>query len=200
MRDRITALSSLSRLTREGALGRDLLLCTLLATFMALSAQVKIYLPFTPVPITGQVFFVLLSAGLLGGRLATFGQIEYLLFGLVGLPVFADAKSGLLALTGPTGGYLIGFIFAAFLSGTLVRAARRQGFFSVLLVLMAGVGVIHLFGLLWLSGWVSLLRGTPFGASLQAAFGLGVVPFLLLDLGKAAVAAGLTFRLGRTGE
>jgi len=87
------------------------------AILMAVSANSFVYLPFTPVPITMQTLTVLLSSILLGSRWAALGQLEYILMGIAGLPVFAGGRSGLLAIAGPTGGYIIGFVFASFAAG-----------------------------------------------------------------------------------
>ena len=87
------------------------------AILMAVSANSYVYLPFTPVPITMQTLTVLLSSILLGSRWAAVGQLEYMLMGIGGLPVFAGGRSGLLAIAGPTGGYIIGFVFASFAAG-----------------------------------------------------------------------------------
>ncbi|MGZ8551700.1 MAG: biotin transporter BioY [Chitinophagaceae bacterium] len=87
------------------------------AMLMAISANAFVYLPFTPVPITMQVLTVLISAIALGGRLAFLSQLQYAIAGLLGAPVFAGFKSGPSALMGPTGGYIMGFMAAAFISG-----------------------------------------------------------------------------------
>ncbi|MBE3036962.1 MAG: biotin transporter BioY, partial [Candidatus Atribacteria bacterium] len=84
---------------------------------MAISANAFVYLPFTPVPITMQVLTVLISAIALGSRLAFLSQLQYVLAGLLGAPVFAGFKSGLSVVLGPTGGYIMGFLAAAFIAG-----------------------------------------------------------------------------------
>jgi len=99
------------------------------ALFGALTALgAYILLPVPPVPITLQTLFLYLAAAVLGGALGAWSQIVYLLLGVIGLPVFAGGKAGLGVLTGPTGGYLAGFIPAAWLTGRLIAArARRRG-------------------------------------------------------------------------
>jgi biotin transport system substrate-specific component len=100
---------------------RAVALTTLFAGLTAAGAQVSLHVPFTPVPVTLQVFFVLLAGAALGSRLGALSLAEYLALGAAGLPVFADGKSGLLAFVGPTAGYLPGFIAAAWLVGRLTE-------------------------------------------------------------------------------
>jgi biotin transport system substrate-specific component len=149
----------------------------LFVAFTAIAARVTIPLPFTPVPITLQVMAVLL-AGLVMGPKAGASQIVYLAMIVAGLPVDARAL-GLAALTGPTAGYLMGFVPAAFLTGWLAErlpATRASRFLAA----TAGVGIIYAVGVAWL---------TPAVGSLRTAWMLGVAPFILIDLGKALVAA-----------
>lgn len=150
----------------------------LFAAFTALTARVTIPLPFTPVPITLQVMAVLLAGLVLGPKAGAASQIVYLAMIAAGLPVDANAL-GLAALTGPTAGYLIGFVPAAFLSGWLAEklpSTRASRFLAA----CAGVGVIYAAGVAWLA---------PAVGSLSRAWMLGVAPFILIDLGKALVAA-----------
>ena len=150
----------------------------LFVAFTALAARVAIPLPFTPVPITLQVMAVLLAGLVLGPKTGAASQIVYLAMIAAGLPL--DAKAlGPAALTGPTAGYLIGFVPAAFVAGWLAErppAARVTRFLGTLV----GVGVIYVTGILWLS---------PAVGSLRTAWLLGMAPFILIDLGKAGVAA-----------
>lgn len=164
-------------------------LATGLALLTALGAQVQ--LPIGPVPFTLQVVFVLLSGLVLGGKLGAASQIEYLALGLAGAPVFAQGKSGLFALLGPTGGYLVGFVLAAYVAGSLaepVVGSRRIRFF---IAGLAGTAGIYLCGALWLATWLSAGRGTSWTAELASAWQIGVVPFLLVDGLKALVASGV---------
>lgn len=150
----------------------------LFTALTALAARVTIPLPFTPVPITLQVMAVLLAGLVLGPRAGAASQIVYLALIAAGLPLDANAL-GLAALTGPTAGYLIGFVPAAFLVGWLAEklpATRASRFLAA----SAGVGIIYAAGIAWL---------TPAVGSLRSAWMLGVAPFILIDLGKALVAA-----------
>jgi biotin transport system substrate-specific component len=150
----------------------------LFAAFTALAARVTIPLPFTPVPITLQVMAVLLAGLVLGPRAGAASQLIYLIAIAAGLPL--DAKAlGSAALAGPTAGYLVGFVPAAFATGWLVKrlpAARVSRFLGAVL----GVAVIYAAGIVWLA---------PAVGSLRTALMLGVAPFILFDLGKALVAA-----------
>ena len=105
---------------------------------MAGMAQVRIPLPFTPVPITGQTFAVLLVGAVLGSRRGAASLLLYLMQGLVGLPFFAGGTSGLAILLGPTGGYLVGFIVAAYLVGLLAARGLDRRIPSALLAFLAG--------------------------------------------------------------
>ena len=153
---------------------------TLFVALTALSAFVRIPLPFTPVPFTLQTLFVLLSGSLLGRRLGSLAQGLYMLLGLTGLQVFTGAGSGSLYLFGPTGGYIAGFIPASFLAGYLCTRGKQKlpavfaGFLFADLVLL-------LCGTLWLKVIIS--------CSLSRAFLLGFLPFVPGDILKVIFAA-----------
>lgn len=147
----------------------------LFAGLTALGAFVRVPLPFTPVPVTLQVFVVLLSAVALG-RTAALSQSLYLALGAAGLPLFTGAAGGFTHLLGPTGGYLLGFVAAAWVTGSIAR--RCRGTAGTALALLAGVAVIHAAGAVQLG---TLLR-LGFWRTLQ----LGVLPFIGADLLKAA--------------
>ncbi len=166
--------------------GRNIALVSLFAALTAVGAFISV--PFGTVPFTLQVLFVLLSGAILGPFLGALGQIVYLLLGVIGLPVFAGGTGGVGHLFGPTGGYLLGFVFASFLVGALSRK-RRLGikFFSMLL----GILVIHFLGVLQLSFFSQI--------SLKRAFFLGSLPFLPFDTLKAFIAASLSGSLEKAG-
>lgn len=151
------------------------------ATFTALitvGAFISIPLPFTPVPIVLQNFFVLLAALLLGWKWAAVSVALYLLLGAVGLPVFSAARGGLGHFFGPTGGYLIGFLVCAVAAGLLRRP--RGGILLNLLAAVVGILTIYLVGVPWLKSVA--------GMNWAAALGAGVVPFLIGDAIKIAAA------------
>ena len=163
---------------RQGLL-TDALLVTACSLLVALFAQVQVILPFTPVPITGQTFAVLLVGAALGGRRAAASLALYLLEGAMGLPVFAGGTAGLLRLAGPTGGYLVGFIPAAYLVGMLAERGLDRRWYSALPVFLAGQLVLYTVGVLWLGTYVGLDR----------ALIAGLWPFIALDAVKAVLAA-----------
>jgi len=165
---------------------------TAFAALTALGARVQFHLPFTPVPITAQVFCVLLAGGALGGRLGFVSQAEYLAAGVVGLPVFAQG-GGPQYLLGPTGGYLLGFPFAAFTVGAVCGLLGRRGV-GPFLAALCGVVVIHLLGACWYVVWSRAVGGE---GSLPMALAQAVYPFVGVDLVKASLAAALFPRLRR---
>lgn len=160
----------------------SILLVAAAAAITALAAQVRIPLPFTPVPITGQTFAVLLTGAALGWKLGSAGQLLYVAVGALGAPVFTDGSAGIEVLTGATGGYLIGFIVAAGLIGRLAERRQDRSFATMFTAFIVGSAVIYLFGV------VGLMASTGWPA--VEAVEKGVVPFLLGDIVKAA-AAGL---------
>ena len=139
-----------------------------------------------PVPITGQTFAVLMVGALLGSRRGALCVLTYLAEGAAGLPVFAHGKAGLATLLGPTGGYLVGFVGAAYLVGTLAERGwdRRPG--TTILAMVLGNGVLYLGGLIWLGCLIHLL-GRPLGEG--SVLAIGFYPFLVGDLIKIALAA-----------
>ncbi|MEN9202130.1 MAG: biotin transporter BioY [Thermostichus sp. DG_1_6_bins_120] len=166
---------------------RDVLLVVGGSLFVAVLAQVRIPLPFTPVPITGQTFGVALVGAGFGARLGFLTLLLYLLEGLVGLPVFAGGNSGLSYLAGPTGGYLLAFPLAAGLMGWLVqrlgvdRHAAKMG-----AAMVACSALIYLLGATWLGVWLNQNVGPT---SLMQVLQKGVFPFLIGDAIKMALAA-----------
>jgi biotin transport system substrate-specific component len=182
MRDRLAA--SQARPFPLSGLAADLLAASAFAALTALGARVQFHLPFTPVPITGQVFCVLLAGGVLGPRLGFASQVEYLVAGVLGLPVFA-AGGGPHLLLGPTGGYLLGFPVAAFAVGAVCQVLGDRGP-RALVAALSGVAVIHLLGACWYGVWVSAVGGAR---DLPMVLSQAVYPFVAVDMAKAAVAA-----------
>jgi len=158
------------------------------AALTGLAAQIRIPLGFTPVPITGQVFAVLLAGVLCGRFYGGLSQALYVGLGVAGLPWFAGFSGGLAAIAGPSGGYLIGFVIAAELIGHVSdRWLEARGLLSQLALMVAGVAVIYLCGLLQLAVWL--------GGDVRKAFVLGVLPFIYVDLAKAILAASVSTSL-----
>lgn len=148
---------------------------------IGLMAQVAIPLPFTPVPITGQTLAVLLAGALLGSRRGALCILTYLAEGFAGLPVFAGGTAGISRLLGPTGGYLVGYLVAAYLVGWLAEKGWDRKLWTNFTAMVMGNSAIYLFGVSWLAialGW-------------QEALVAGMYPFIPGDLIKIAIATGL---------
>ena len=171
----------------------------LITAATAAAAQISVPLGVTPVPLVMQDMVVLLGGAALGSRLGMTAQILYLLAGISGLPVFAASAvlpQGPLRLLGPTGGYLISYPFAAFLTGYLAERGFDRRYSTSVLAMAAGLVVIFAFGVTWLAVFARpLARG--FDAALQA----GLYPFLLGDIFKiflgAAILPGVWKLIGR---
>ena len=144
-----------------------------------LAAQIAIPLPFTPVPVTGQTFAVLLCGATLGWRRGFMAQIVYLTEGAMGMPVFAGGVAGAQVFAGPTAGYLVAFPFAAALTGWLAERAWDRRFLTMMGVMLLGSSVIFALGA------AGLTRFLP----ASQVFAAGVLPFLPGDLIKTSLAA-----------
>ncbi len=151
------------------------------SALLALSAQVAVPVPFSPVPMTLQPLAVLLIAGALGGARAAAAVMLYLLEGMAGLPVFAQGKNAAMAFGGPTAGYLLAFPLSAGLVGWLSEKGWTRTIAQTVVAMSLGIAVIHLGGWAWLT--------IAFARSARAAFFGGVVPFLAGDAVKIAIAA-----------
>jgi len=156
------------------------------ALLTGLLAQLRFYLPGTPVPVTGQVFGVIL-AGVLLGKWGGISQCMYVGIGAVGVPWFAGLNGGMGYMFGPTGGYLIGFIIAAFFIGYLVdRYIRSRNFIRMLaLMLFSTFVLIYIPGLIQLHLWIG---GS---VSFWELLTMAVLPFIAADVIKAVIAAGI---------
>ncbi len=139
-----------------------------------------------PVPWTGQTFAVLMVGALLGSRRGAASVLVYLLQGLAGLPVFSHGRAGLAVLFGPTGGYLIGFVLAAYVVGCLAERGWDRRPATTVLAMVLGNAVLYGCGLLWLACLVHLL-GRPLGNVLA----VGLYPFLPGEVVKIALATTL---------
>ena len=130
---------------------------------VALAAQITIRLPFSPVPITGQTLAVLLVGMLLGSRRGAMSLLAYLAEGLIGLPVFAGGASGWAYVLGPTGGYLLGFIAAAFMAGWLAERGWDRHAGTAVLAMLTGNAVLYAGGLAWLAIYAPPQSVLPWG-------------------------------------
>lgn len=165
-------------LPRSGAM-KDVLLIVGASVVTALAAQIAIPVPWSPVPITGQTFAVLLTGAALGARRGFLAQALYLFYGAAGLPVFAGGAAGIAVFMGPTGGYAAAFPFAAALTGWLAQRGWDRRFFTTLLALLLGSTIIFALGLAGLS------RFLPAEQLLTA----GLLPFIPGDIIKSSLAA-----------
>jgi len=159
----------------------------------AAAAQVSFAVPFTQVPFTFQPTVVLLGGLVLGSRLGMASQVLYLMAGLAGLPVFAASATlppGALRLLGPTGGYLMAYPIAAFVTGYLAERGFDRRYVTSVLAMLAGLVIIYASGTAWLGLFARTLSGSA-AIGLNAALLTGVYPFIVPDLFKLAAAAGI---------
>jgi len=159
-----------------------LVLVVFFAVLTWVGARISVPLPGTPVPATAQTLAVLLAGAFLGRRRGSASQALYILMGAAGLPVFALPGAGPAYLLGPTGGYLFGFVAAAWVVGSLLDRSGSRGALQAAAAFLLGAATIHLCGL----GWLSVVLRDP-----VAALRAGVVPFVLFDLAKVVVATGV---------
>jgi biotin transport system substrate-specific component len=159
----------------------DIALIAAGAGLTAIAAQVAI--PLWPVPVTGQTLAVLLVGSTLGALRGTLSMVLYAVLGIVGVPVFSDATHGLSIIMGPTGGYIVGFIFAAALTGWLAQRAWDHRIVGAILSFLAGTVVTFLIGLPWLAVSLHL--------SLEQTLQFGLYPFIIGGVVKALLAAGI---------
>ncbi len=160
-----------------------------IASLAGVMAQVRVILPWSPVPITLQTFVVLLSGVLLGKKWGAISQVLYIGIGVLGVPWFTGYNSGLQALTGPTGGYIAGFVLAALLIGYFTDTySKSRSFFPILgLMLFANFIIIYGLGIAQLGLYLSWVKGVKI--SLPVLLRMGVIPFIPGDLTKAVIAA-----------
>jgi biotin transport system substrate-specific component len=169
----------------ERTILHKLILSVSFALLTGILAQIRVYLPFTPVPVTGQVFAVLLSAAILGGYYGSLSQILYVGLGAIGIPWFNGGIGGLASIMGLTGGYLIGFIPAVFIVGFLTKKfVSLRSFHFQLLLMMLGVVILYAFGAMQ----IAIMLNISFIQTMKIA----VLPFIALDLMKATLAAGIS--------
>ena len=175
----------------ESTFANKVMLALSFACLTGLLAQVRFYLPYTPVPVTGQVFAVLLSGVILGKWYGGMSQGLYAAIGAAGIPWFNGLKGGMDVLTGVTGGYIIGFIAASLVIGWFTdQYIRSRSFICMFILMVLGVALIYIPGVLQLS--------LVLGVGTQKAIELGALPFIGVDLYKAlivtAIAAAVTPR------
>jgi biotin transport system substrate-specific component len=160
------------------------------AAFVALAAQVELHLPFTPVPLTGQTFAVLLVGASLGAVRGVLALAVYFFAGLVGAPVYAGSEGGWDWVEGATGGYLVGFVVAAGVTGWLAERGWDRRFSTAVGAMLTGSVVVYAFGLPWLAAAAKF--------DFDETVAKGLAPFVPGDVLKLYLAGALlpaTWRL-----
>ena len=165
---------------------KDLVFTAMFAAIIAVCSILSV--PIGTVPVTLQTFAVCLSAAVLGWKRGTLSVLIYILLGVAGVPVFAGMKGGIGVLAGPTGGYIIGFLLTAFIIGLAAEKTSRRAL-PLILSMAGGVLLCYAVGTVWFM--------TVTGRGIAEALMLCVVPFLLFDAAKIALAALLSNRLSR---
>ena len=170
---------------RESAsLSEKLAMSLLFAVLAAVAAQMRFFLPFTPVPLTGQVLIVLLAGFVLG----RFGMVSMGIYLVLGSAFgWFSGAIGMAALSGITAGYLFGFVLAAAVVGELAQRRRDWSFGQIVVVMSLAVGIIYLLG----SFWLSLILGIE----LSQALLLGAVPFVVVDAIKVLLASSVAYSI-----
>jgi biotin transport system substrate-specific component len=158
---------------------RPMIYASMFAALTAIGAFIRVPIPASPVPITLQVFFVLLAGLLLGSKWAGMSMIVYVMLGIIGFPVFSGGLSGIGVILGPTGGYLIGFIAGAFVTGLVTETFGRSTL-AAIGAMIAGIAAIYLLGVAQLS--------VVAGLSVPQSVVIGVLPFLIGDSVKLVAA------------
>jgi biotin transport system substrate-specific component len=160
--------------------------CLFVTVLTIIAAQISLPLPFTPVPFTFQPMVVLVGGLALGAELGMTSQFVYLALGIAGLPVFAASPllpQGAARLLGPTGGYLMSYPFAAFVTGWLAERGWDRRYLTAVLAMVCGLAMVFAGGVAWLASYVQPVGG------LRAALVSGFYPFIVPDLVKLLVAA-----------
>ena len=159
---------------------KQMVLIALMTAVTCVLGPLSIPLPFSPVPISLTNFAIFLAIFVLGMKSGTINFIIYLLLGAIGVPVFSSFRGGLQVLAGPTGGYLIGFIFLALIMGFALEHFDRK-LVPTIIGMIIGMAVCYAFGTVWLAKLLSL--------SFKEGLMMGVIPYLPGDAAKIIIAA-----------
>ena len=159
---------------------KQMVLIALMTAVTCVLGPLSIPLPFSPVPISLTNFAIFLAIFVLGMKNGTISFIIYLLLGAIGVPVFSSVRGGLQVLAGPTGGYLIGFIFLALIMGFALDHFDRK-LVPTIIGMIIGMAVCYAFGTVWLAKLLSL--------SFKEGLMMGVIPYLAGDAAKIIIAA-----------
>ncbi|TCT19064.1 biotin transport system substrate-specific component [Melghiribacillus thermohalophilus] len=178
----------------------DLTMGALFVGLMAIGANISVWLPFlkvtfggTTIPISLQTFFALLAGLLLGSRLGAFSMIAYLLVGATGVPVYSEMSGGVIHLASPTGGFLISFIFVAWVAGFIVEKSKQTASFGTYIAAsLTGLAVNYLIGTHYM--YASLNWWMDSEISLSAAWSI-MVPFLVKDMILTFVVAAISVKM-----
>jgi len=178
-------------LKQSDILRKKIILIVSFTFLMILASYARIHLFFTPVPVTLQTFVIFLSLSLLEDK-SYIPQVFYLIMGVLGLSVFGNGGAGIVYIVGPTGGYLVGFLAAAFIAGVIMH--RFSGTIKKhplgYIALFSSVNIIiYIFGVGWLIG--------TYGVSFKYAFNAGIIPFVIPDVTKIILAAYISHKLTR---
>lgn len=165
----------------DGSIVRNVALVVGYAAFIGLFAQISFHLSFTPVPITGQTFAVLLGAATLGWSRAVIGSALYAVVGVMGVPWFAGGTGGWHVATSASFGYIISYMFASAAIGALAKKGLDRNFFGTAGIMALGSVIIYAFGVTWLSMAIHV--------PMSKALALGMYPFIPGDIFKLALAA-----------
>ncbi|QDP40965.1 biotin transporter BioY [Radiobacillus deserti] len=179
----------------------DISIGAIFVALMAIGANIAVWFPFLAIPIAGksvplslQTFFAILAGLLLGRKLGSFSMLVYLLIGLAGVPVFAQMKAGLFILFDYTGGFLLSFIFVAWVTGWIMERWNGTNIFTYSVASIVGVMVNYVIGVSYMSlsmnTWLELEIG--YGAAWMA-----MIPFLIKDFIVAIIAAVIMVRIAR---
>jgi biotin transport system substrate-specific component len=175
----------------ELSVPKKLALALGMAALIGLVAQARVYLPWSPVPVTGQTFAVLLAAVILGRWWGGISLTMYAGLGMAGVPWFQGLNGGLAYMAGPTGGYIVGFILAALFLGYVTDKYVLSRSFVVMLGLMlfASFILIYVPGLIQLGLWLSMVKGEH--VTFTGLLTIGALPFIAGDVTKAVLAAAI---------
>lgn len=165
----------------RGRVAVDVALVVAASALIAIAAQIAIPMPFSPVPLTLQPLAVIFIGAALGARRGAAAAALYLLEGVSGLPVFAQAHGGAVWLLGPTAGYLYSYPFAAFVAGWFSQRGWGNTAMRAVCGMLVALAVIYAGGWSWLTQF----------AGMRGAFAIGVAPFVLADIVKVAIGAAL---------
>lgn len=166
----------------------NLMLCAIFAAITGVTSGIIIPLPFTPVPMTLATLAVMLTGGLLGSKYGSISMIVYVLLGAFGAPVFSGYSGGFAKILGPTGGYIIGYILTAFITGIIIEKINKKNrFYMNIIAMTIGISSCYILG----TAWFMISTSTPLWTSLVSC----VFPFLIGDLLKIIAGAMLIKKL-----